>query len=109
LTAGTGVVAMGEPDGCGVWHGGGVLGVRHARILEQPSGPFTGLLSPLMAVIVLPYLGPCAAAQELNRPAPKTRRAPNDDGHNPTNCPPHRTAGQASPPGLPNCRALTVR
>jgi AcrR family transcriptional regulator len=53
----------------------GVLGVLHTRILEQPSGPFTGLLNPLMAVIVLPYLGPHAAAQELNRPAPTTRRA----------------------------------
>jgi AcrR family transcriptional regulator len=36
----------------------------------------TGLLGPLMGMIVLPYLGAAAAAREVARPAPKRRRAP---------------------------------
>ncbi len=71
---------------------GAVLSVVHARMLEQGHGAGTrsvrsgsssrrtaaspaGLLNPLMAMIVLPYLGQAAAAEELVRPAPRTRRA----------------------------------
>jgi hypothetical protein len=38
------------------------------RAREQP---LLDLCGPLMATIVLPYLGPAAARQELDRPAPK--------------------------------------
>ncbi len=52
---------------------GGVLGVLYARFAEQAPGPMLRLLSPLMATIVLPYLGPAAAAKEAARPAPRPR------------------------------------
>src|SRR5665213_1232067 len=55
---------------------GAVLSVLHARLLEREDGSPVELLNPLMAVIVLPYLGPAAAKKELQRPAPKTRRTP---------------------------------
>jgi AcrR family transcriptional regulator len=54
---------------------GAVLAVVHARILEKGHPRLVGLLSPLMGVIVLPYLGRAAAARELARPAPKVSRA----------------------------------
>ncbi len=41
----------------------------------QSPKPLLGLSSRLMAMIVLPYLGPAAAERELKRPAPKARRA----------------------------------
>jgi AcrR family transcriptional regulator len=69
---------------------GGALSVLHARLLAcpRPSGcapqgaPRNGglgdapgrpidLTGPLMAMIVLPYLGPAAARREIARPAPK--------------------------------------
>ncbi len=64
---------------------GAVLSVIHARLSVHaknpastngyrghgPSRPLTGLLNPLMGVIVLPYLGEDAAAQELTHPVPK--------------------------------------
>jgi DNA-binding MarR family transcriptional regulator len=59
---------------------GGVLAVLYARLSEHsaraPVGvkPLAGLLSPLMGTIVLPYLGPAAAARETARPAPRARR-----------------------------------
>jgi DNA-binding MarR family transcriptional regulator len=65
---------------------GGVLAVLYARLSEREatkSGlsrpperpkPLVTLLNPLMGTIVLPYLGPAAAARELRRPAPKARR-----------------------------------
>jgi DNA-binding MarR family transcriptional regulator len=54
---------------------GAVFAVLHARLLEPPGAqPLTGLLNPLMAMIVLPYLGPAAAQKELDRPAPDTTR-----------------------------------
>jgi AcrR family transcriptional regulator len=52
---------------------GAVLSVVHARMLEGES--VVGMLSPLMGMIVLPYVGQAAARKELARPAPKTRRA----------------------------------
>ena len=64
---------------------GAVLSVIHARLSVHaknpasangsrgrgPYRPLTGLLNPLMGVIVLPYLGEDAAARELARPVPK--------------------------------------
>ncbi|HTD58814.1 MAG TPA: hypothetical protein VK672_07955, partial [Solirubrobacteraceae bacterium] len=58
---------------------GGVLSVLHARLTEtNPEGravyPCMGdLTSPLMGMIVLPYLGPAAARKEIERPTPKPR------------------------------------
>jgi AcrR family transcriptional regulator len=66
---------------------GGVLGVLYARLAApwQPgtpgsaggpdrSKPLVGLLSALMGMIVLPYLGPAAAARESALPVPRARR-----------------------------------
>jgi AcrR family transcriptional regulator len=67
---------------------GAVLSVIHARLLERAAEPpkngssrsrrpsLTGLLNPLMGMIVLPYLGQDAAARELDRPKRKGARAP---------------------------------
>jgi AcrR family transcriptional regulator len=49
---------------------GGVLAVVHAR-LQRGQRRLTALASPLMWVIVLPYLGPAAAGRELRRAAPE--------------------------------------
>jgi AcrR family transcriptional regulator len=54
---------------------GGVLAVIHARLRRAAREP-TGLVNPLMWMIVLPYLGPAAAARELARSAPKRAGAP---------------------------------
>jgi AcrR family transcriptional regulator len=55
---------------------GGVLGVIHTRLSSENTGKLLGLLNPLMAVIVLPYLGSVAAQGELSRtdPRPVTKR-----------------------------------
>jgi AcrR family transcriptional regulator len=73
---------------------GAVLSVIHTRLLEQSaqrnggsrtngsspragrdaSEALIGLLNPLMGVIVLPYLGQVAAAEELARPVPRAHR-----------------------------------
>lgn len=54
---------------------GGVLSVLHARLINpKRRGSLLGLASPLMGMIVLPYMGPAAAQKESERPAP-TRRA----------------------------------
>lgn len=53
---------------------GGVLGVLYSRITERDPRPLSRLLSPLMAMIVLPYMGPSAAAREHARPSPRTRK-----------------------------------
>jgi AcrR family transcriptional regulator len=52
---------------------GAVFAVLHARLLEPEPRPFTDLLNPLMAMVVLPYLGPAAARKELDRPPPDGR------------------------------------
>jgi AcrR family transcriptional regulator len=54
---------------------GGVLAVIQARLMEPSPGRLTELLSPLMGVIVLPYLGQVAARRELTRPVPDAARA----------------------------------
>jgi AcrR family transcriptional regulator len=48
---------------------GAVFAVLHTRLLEEGREPLTNLLSPLMSMIVLPYLGARAASRELSRPA----------------------------------------
>lgn len=55
---------------------GAVLSVLHARLLEHNDASMLDLLNPLMAIIVLPYLGATAAAKELERPLPQAHRAP---------------------------------
>jgi AcrR family transcriptional regulator len=52
---------------------GAVLGVIHGRMLDPAPAPLSGLLGQLMSMIVLPYLGPAAAARELERPSPQPR------------------------------------
>jgi AcrR family transcriptional regulator len=68
---------------------GAVFSIVHTRILVggAPGGrggaaaPLTALLAPLMAAIVLPYLGQAAAQKELQRPTPllKTKSRPRRD------------------------------
>jgi AcrR family transcriptional regulator len=56
---------------------GGVLSVLHARLTQNDPGGLIDLVSPLMGMIVLPYLGPAAARKEIERPTPirATKRA----------------------------------
>jgi AcrR family transcriptional regulator len=49
---------------------GAVLAVIHARLLTHQDPQLTGLVNPLMSMIVLPYLGQAAAARELEHPTP---------------------------------------
>jgi AcrR family transcriptional regulator len=51
---------------------GGVLSVLHARLLERRDS-LLELSGALMGMIVLPYLGPAAAAKEAARPIPRRR------------------------------------
>jgi AcrR family transcriptional regulator len=53
---------------------GAVLAVIHTRLAERNPRLLSGLLNSLMAMVVLPYLGPDAAARELERPTPRARR-----------------------------------
>jgi AcrR family transcriptional regulator/DNA-binding MarR family transcriptional regulator len=72
---------------------GAVLGVLYARLVRASAGsqtrsgaangrrpgggvqPVTGLLGPLMGIVVLPYQGQAVASREAARPAPRRRRA----------------------------------
>jgi AcrR family transcriptional regulator len=62
---------------------GGVLAVLYTRLAEGDREPLVGLLNELMGMIVLPYLGPAAAAREARRPAPEARRLPERAPSNP--------------------------
>ena len=53
---------------------GSVHMILHSRIVAQRRTALLELTSPLMAMIVLPYLGPAAARRELSQPAPEPRR-----------------------------------
>jgi AcrR family transcriptional regulator len=53
---------------------GAVLGVLYTRLREPQPKALLPLRGQLMSMIVLPYLGPDAAAAELARRAPRTRR-----------------------------------
>ncbi len=49
---------------------GAAFGIVYARLLKGQRRPLTGLLSELVGMIVLPYLGPAAARREQDIPAP---------------------------------------
>ncbi len=53
---------------------GAVLAVIHARLVERPTKSLLPLLNPLMAMIVLPYLGKAASEREQRHPTPRARR-----------------------------------
>jgi AcrR family transcriptional regulator len=53
---------------------GAVLAVIHARLSGRDTDGLMELLNPLMAMIVLPYMGAAAAERELERPVPVGRR-----------------------------------
>jgi AcrR family transcriptional regulator len=55
---------------------GAVLGMIHTRLLAEEPGAMVALLSSLMSVIVLPYLGLKAAQKELSRPTPTPKPSP---------------------------------
>lgn len=58
---------------------GSVAAVLHARLSgPRPRGRLAELTSPLMSMIVLPYLGAAAARRELERPAPGANTAQGD-------------------------------
>ena len=64
---------------------GGAISVIHAHLLEDDHGPLAELVSPLMGMIVHPYLGPAAARREMERPGPKRRDASADVPKDPFN------------------------
>jgi AcrR family transcriptional regulator len=49
---------------------GAAFAIVYSRLSRRDSEPLTGLLGELMAMIVLPYLGPAVARRERARPAP---------------------------------------
>ncbi len=49
---------------------GAAFAIVYSRLSRRDGEPLTGLLGELMAMIVLPYLGPAAARRERTRPAP---------------------------------------
>jgi hypothetical protein len=55
---------------------GAVFAVIHTRLLEDDQEPLTGLVGPLMSMIVLPYRGRKAASLELSRPVVHLPRRP---------------------------------
>jgi AcrR family transcriptional regulator/DNA-binding MarR family transcriptional regulator len=52
---------------------GAVAELLHVSLRRENNVPLTDLLGSLMSSIVLPYLGPAAARQEFDAPAPRTR------------------------------------
>ncbi len=52
---------------------GAVLTILAARLQAEDQPPLQPLLNPLMAMIVLPYLGTAAAERELKRASPRKR------------------------------------
>lgn len=57
---------------------GAVLAIVQARLLDRREGPLVGLLNVLTSMIVLPYRGPTAAREELERPDPTPTGAPRE-------------------------------
>jgi AcrR family transcriptional regulator len=51
---------------------GAAFAIVYSRLSRGDGEPLTGLLGELMAMIVLPYLGPAVARRERTRPAPAT-------------------------------------
>jgi AcrR family transcriptional regulator/DNA-binding MarR family transcriptional regulator len=58
---------------------GGALSVIQAHVLQEGSGSLTGLLNPLMSMIVHPYLGAAAARRELECSTPRAVHASASD------------------------------
>jgi AcrR family transcriptional regulator len=89
---------------------GAVLAVIHARLLEGSTVSLIRLLNPLMVMIVAPYLGDAAAAEQLERPmprsAPRRSREPGNPLHGLNMRITHRTmtvlAAIAGEPGASN-------
>jgi AcrR family transcriptional regulator len=54
---------------------GGALSVLQARMAEPERKPLLELASPLMSMIVMPYLGTTAARRELLRPVIQSRKS----------------------------------
>jgi len=54
---------------------GAVAAIVHGRLQEESVPPLRDLAGPLMAVLVLPYLGVDAARGELSHPAPQAEPA----------------------------------
>ena len=52
---------------------GAAFAIVYSRLSRRDGEPLTGLLGELMAMIVLPYLGPAAARRERARPVPVVR------------------------------------
>jgi AcrR family transcriptional regulator len=52
---------------------GAAFGIVYARLLRGERQPLTELSGELMAMIMLPYLGPAAARREQARPAPPVK------------------------------------
>jgi AcrR family transcriptional regulator len=50
---------------------GAAVAILCKRLLARDPEPLSGLLDPLMSMIVLPYLGPAAARRERKRPVPE--------------------------------------
>ncbi|MGH2880187.1 MAG: hypothetical protein ACRDK4_11355, partial [Solirubrobacteraceae bacterium] len=71
-----GAAARGEPPPPLSAEGvvGGVFSLIHARLLDPDPAPLSDMLGSLVAMVVLPYLGPSAARRELERPAPPIDR-----------------------------------
>jgi AcrR family transcriptional regulator len=55
---------------------GGACAVIEARLRDRDRPPLIELLTPLMSMIVLPYLGPAAAAREAGIAAPRAVEHP---------------------------------
>jgi AcrR family transcriptional regulator len=75
---------------------GAILSVIHARLLQakpnnqQRPAPLAPFLNELMGMIVLPYLGPTAAQEELHHHAPKPARKPHKPATDPLDALPMR-------------------
>jgi AcrR family transcriptional regulator len=62
---------------------GAVLSLLHARLARPSPETLLELVNPLMAVIVLPYLGSAAARAERDRPVPHPMGVPERRGTDP--------------------------
>jgi AcrR family transcriptional regulator len=58
---------------------GGILSILQNLLTSGHSEPYVKLAAPLTAMIVMPYVGPAAAARELDRPLPTATIAHNDN------------------------------
>ncbi len=57
---------------------GGAFAIIHKRLLFEPSKPMSGLVNPLMSMIVYAYHGRGRASRELARATPPPRFVPSD-------------------------------